>query len=199
MRGCTFPWVDATDPYLCMWLHSSWRFAESWQMDGRTSSSPPSWLIFCPHILSAQDLSCLEIPHYTRYLTKWFAMQKLKMLRIRRETSGRSETLGRAVVPRLRTTAWTGSTRHGGYCCSLQSDLHQTDPRAKRAASEADVAGFKRRMGDDAMQACMDPSVCPQYDLQYQECNCFTSGTSEDGVRYVTCVLERERKDFEHI
>jgi hypothetical protein len=34
------------------------------------------------------------------------------MLCTRLETSGRSETLGRAVNPRLRTTAGTGSTRH---------------------------------------------------------------------------------------
>lgn len=31
-----FPWVDATVPQLCMWLHSRWRFGESWQMDGST-------------------------------------------------------------------------------------------------------------------------------------------------------------------
>jgi hypothetical protein len=82
------------------------------------------------------------------------------------------------------------------HCSRTYTKLTQGQ---KRAASEADVAWFKRRMGVDAMQACMDPSVCPQYDLQYQVCNCFTSGTSEDGVRYVTCVLEKERKDFGHI
>lgn len=29
-------WIDAIVPQLCMWLHSRWRFGESWQMDGST-------------------------------------------------------------------------------------------------------------------------------------------------------------------
>ena len=120
------------------------------------------------------------------------------MLHIRRETSGRPEVLGKPVVPRLRMAAWAGSTRHQeaivAHCRRAPTELTRGQ---KRAASEADVAGLKGRMAVDSMRACTYPSVCPQYDLQYQECHCFVLGTSEDGIRYVTCILEKERKSLD--
>lgn len=60
----------ATVPQLCMWLHSRWRFGESWQMDGSTTSSPPVLMILCPLILSAQARWLSKIFHHTRYLAE---------------------------------------------------------------------------------------------------------------------------------
>jgi len=115
------------------------------------------------------------------------------MLHIRRETSDRSETLGKPVIPRLRTTAWAGSTRHQEAIVLTTVGLTPNWTKGqKRAASEADVAGFEGRMGVDAMRACTDPSVYPQYDLQYQECDCFVLGTSEDGIRMSHAYLRKK-------
>lgn len=90
------------------------------------------------------------------------------MLRIRHETSGRSEVLGKPVVPRLRMAAWAGSTRHQeaivAHCRRAHTELTRGQ---ERAASEAYVTGFKERMAVDVMRACTYPSVCPQYDLRY--------------------------------
>jgi len=158
-----------------------------------------SWMIFCPHILSAQaKLLLVVFPALQDTSQSALRCRRLKMLHIRRETSGRSETLGKPVIPRLRTTAWAGSTRHQEAIVLTAVELTPNWTKGqKRAASEADVAGFEGRIGVDAMRACTDPSVYPQYDLQYQECDCFVLGTSEDGIRYVTCILEKERNTLD--
>jgi len=69
------------------------------------------------------------------------------MLHIRRETSDRSEVLGKPVIPRLRTAAGTGSTRlqevNIAHCSRAHTELTREQ---KRAASEAHVAGLRRRL-----------------------------------------------------
>ena len=129
-------WDDATVPQVRIWLHSCWRFGESWQMDGNTSSSPPAWMILCPHILSTQVRLLSQIYSVQDTLQSGLQFRRSKMLHIRRETSDHSEALGKPVVPRLRTTAQTRSMRHQEAmvtCCSRGLTKGQKRARKQHA------------------------------------------------------------------